>query len=527
MSIDNSNSLKKIFLTKPVSFLKFENKLIKIEELEFDDYSILTSILVDLLNDKNYKIRFKSAWMLTQILDKSLPSFAEGILNIFQKERNRTVRYFIGELLKVLKAKGILDCNIDLSLKINIEEIEKEFYMNPPFSLILKREIDVKEIYTNPNGSVVSGSCFILVAGDKQFEDEFLQIIQSDEPKVKKLGMYALSEIKSRKAVPFMKEAFQIEKNENKRIDYLIYLSRILPETSKWFQTLVEKNKQEKLRDNQVRDFFKICENHKKKKWIKYYLVNPEITLEANIIEFMNKKQIIDFLNRVEEHGPEVFNIAIVIRRILEEDTRIPVKVKAAKTLANLGDKDAIEIIQDIIKNPRYKTHEKYFQSSLDKLLEYQTTDEYVEIIGEMNPFIFLAGVHDDKNKSQEIEVELNEAGLDNVHLYLSKETPGEKHAQENDMRIKASDYFIACFSTNTAKKNVSLFHREVKIALKRQLMFKPGIRFFIPIKLDKCEIPKYVVETENIKDFTYARDYELDGVRKLINSIKDDWQNR
>lgn len=142
-------------------------------------------------------------------------------------------------------------------------------------------------------------------------------------------------------------------------------------------------------------------------------------------------------------------------------------------------------------------------------------------------PTIFLAGVNEDKDALNEIYKELTKGNYADVFMFLKIKYPGEKFKPANDERIRKRDFFIACFSTNTNRRVDSLFHREVKIALDVFLNKHPDAFYIIPIKLDNCKIPNYVVESERAKDLTYSKYSNKDCIKQIKKSIDKELKRR
>jgi len=66
---------------------------------------------------------------------------------------------------------------------------------------------------------------------------------------------------------------------------------------------------------------------------------------------------------------------------------------------------------------------------------------------------------------------------------------PGADFRREIEIRIRKSDYFIACFSTNSVDHR-GVVQRELKIALDVLEEFPEGQVFVIPVRLNDCKVP-------------------------------------
>lgn len=66
---------------------------------------------------------------------------------------------------------------------------------------------------------------------------------------------------------------------------------------------------------------------------------------------------------------------------------------------------------------------------------------------------------------------------------------PGSEFRHEIEIRIRDSDYFLACFSTNSVDHK-GVVQKELKIALDVLDEFPESQIFVIPVRLDDCNVP-------------------------------------
>lgn len=142
-------------------------------------------------------------------------------------------------------------------------------------------------------------------------------------------------------------------------------------------------------------------------------------------------------------------------------------------------------------------------------------------------PQIFIAHANEDELKARELFTYLEQNGFD---PWLDKEKllPGQIWRDEIPKALKKSDFFIACLSSHSVNKK-GYIQREFKQALNLLAEMPTGTIYLIPVKLDECEVPdlrqnEYGV---NLRDIQWLNFWEEDGYKKLVLSIKYQWDNR
>jgi hypothetical protein len=105
---------------------------------------------------------------------------------------------------------------------------------------------------------------------------------------------------------------------------------------------------------------------------------------------------------------------------------------------------------------------------------------------------VFLCHAKEDEYKAQIIFDRLKRRGhrpwMD-IHSLL----PGEHWEQEIERAIKQADYFIACLSSHSVNKR-GFVQRELRYALDVLAEIPPGKIYLIPVRLESCEIPGYLI---------------------------------
>ncbi|RPH88047.1 MAG: TIR domain-containing protein [Chroococcales cyanobacterium metabat2.561] len=133
---------------------------------------------------------------------------------------------------------------------------------------------------------------------------------------------------------------------------------------------------------------------------------------------------------------------------------------------------------------------------------------------------IFLAHATEDKPAVLALYERLKQAGY---KPWLDKKDliPGQIWRDEIPKAIKASQIFLACLSAKSANKQ-GYIQRELRIALDTLGQMLLGTIFFIPMRLEECEIPDLRLAEVglNLRDIHRLDYWEEDGFEQLERAI-------
>ncbi|CCH93500.1 conserved hypothetical protein [Microcystis aeruginosa PCC 9432] len=133
---------------------------------------------------------------------------------------------------------------------------------------------------------------------------------------------------------------------------------------------------------------------------------------------------------------------------------------------------------------------------------------------------IFLAHASEDKPAVLALYDRLKQSGY---KPWLDKKDliPGQIWRDEIPKAIKASQIFLACLSGKSANKQ-GYIQRELRIALDTLGEMLPGTIFFIPMRLEECEIPDLRMSEVglNLRDIHRLDYWEEDGFEQLERAI-------
>ena len=128
---------------------------------------------------------------------------------------------------------------------------------------------------------------------------------------------------------------------------------------------------------------------------------------------------------------------------------------------------------------------------------------------------VFIAYAKEDQAAAERLYSELTGAGLD-AWMDSVKLLPGQNWPRAIESAIEASDFFLACFSENSARKRGG-FQAEIRYALDCARRMPLDDIFVIPIRLNACRVPRAI--QREIQYIDFFPDWR-DGLRRLIGVL-------
>jgi len=131
-------------------------------------------------------------------------------------------------------------------------------------------------------------------------------------------------------------------------------------------------------------------------------------------------------------------------------------------------------------------------------------------------PLVFLAYAQEDRFKVKKLFLQLRKAGVE-PWMDCQKLLPGQNWPRAIENAIELSDFFLGCFSRKSTSKR-GHFQSELAFALNAATRFPQDEVFFIPVRLDDCDLPRRILSTTHYVDL--FPDWNR-GVRKLIAALR------
>ena len=136
-------------------------------------------------------------------------------------------------------------------------------------------------------------------------------------------------------------------------------------------------------------------------------------------------------------------------------------------------------------------------------------------------PRIFLAHAKEDSVVVSQLYDRLKQAGY-NPWLDKKDLLGGQDWTVEIPRAIKTSALFIACFSHHAVNK-VGYVQKEFRLALTKMAEQPQGSIYFIPLRLDNCELPELSYDEYGIRlrNYQWIDYFEAEGFNFLVRSIQ------
>ncbi len=131
-------------------------------------------------------------------------------------------------------------------------------------------------------------------------------------------------------------------------------------------------------------------------------------------------------------------------------------------------------------------------------------------------PGIFLAYAEEDRAAVKKLYDGLREAGFE-PWMDHEKLLPGQNWLLAIERAIEMADYFVGCFSVQSAYKR-GYFQTELNYALELAKRLPAEDAFLIPVRLDNCQIPATI--SRKIHYVDVYPDFDA-GVKKLVRALR------
>jgi hypothetical protein len=131
-------------------------------------------------------------------------------------------------------------------------------------------------------------------------------------------------------------------------------------------------------------------------------------------------------------------------------------------------------------------------------------------------PLVFLSYAQEDRATVKKLYYELQKAGV-NPWMDCQTLLPGQNWPRAIERTIEVCDFFVACFSWKSVSKR-GYFQGELAYAFDVAKRVPQDDVFFIPVRLNKCELPRHILSTTHYVDL--FPDWHR-GVKKVLASIR------
>lgn len=136
---------------------------------------------------------------------------------------------------------------------------------------------------------------------------------------------------------------------------------------------------------------------------------------------------------------------------------------------------------------------------------------------------VFISYVRKNRKKVDKLCQELEQYGIQ-TWLDRNDIKPGARWKVEIRRAIRDGAFFIACFSKEYNRRDKTYMNEEIKVAIEELRQFNPERIWFVPVKLNECEIPDFAIgPNETLRDdIEFVALYEnwTDGIRRILEVI-------
>jgi formylglycine-generating enzyme required for sulfatase activity len=109
-------------------------------------------------------------------------------------------------------------------------------------------------------------------------------------------------------------------------------------------------------------------------------------------------------------------------------------------------------------------------------------------MVAKPKPHVFLSHVREDAERVERLAADLEARGIQ-TWIDRHKIKPGERWEKAIEDAIRSGTFFVACFSHAYAARTRSYMNEELLLAIEEVRLRPDEASWFIPIRLDNCEI--------------------------------------
>jgi hypothetical protein len=133
-----------------------------------------------------------------------------------------------------------------------------------------------------------------------------------------------------------------------------------------------------------------------------------------------------------------------------------------------------------------------------------------------VRPQVFIAYVREDQAAAEWLFDALEGSGF-SPWMDVRKLVPGQNWPRAIESAIESSDFFVACFSSNSVNKRGG-FQAEIRYALDCARRVPLDEIFLVPVRLDTCRVPKTLQREVHWVDLFPDRSR---GLRRLTSMMR------
>ncbi len=130
---------------------------------------------------------------------------------------------------------------------------------------------------------------------------------------------------------------------------------------------------------------------------------------------------------------------------------------------------------------------------------------------------VFLAYAQEDRRAVKRLYQALHEAGFE-PWMDTENLLPGQNWPRAIERAIELSDYFVGCFSSRSIAKR-GHFQSELSYALDVATRVPAEQAFFLPLRLEECEMPSQIVKRVHYVDLWPDWQHGIDVLTRALRA--------
>ena len=139
---------------------------------------------------------------------------------------------------------------------------------------------------------------------------------------------------------------------------------------------------------------------------------------------------------------------------------------------------------------------------------------------------VFISYIRENRTEVDRLCDDLRSHGIE-VWLDRDSIRPGARWKVAIREAIHAGNFFIACFSKEWNQRDKNYMNEELTLAIEELRRYSTDLEWFIPIKLNECEIPdRDIGGGETLNDFQHVSLYEdwNGGIQRILEVIQPEF---
>ncbi|MFC1712718.1 toll/interleukin-1 receptor domain-containing protein [Candidatus Poribacteria bacterium] len=208
----------------------------------------------------------------------------------------------------------------------------------------------------------------------------------------------------------------------------------------------------------------------------------------------------------------------ITTRKVLQYLTGEELVKEVGQQAVRITHKGIVAAVEDLSGQDMSMSLQKEIHSQQNTDPEAQMRETKLS-----EPHVFVSHVRENQKDVDQLRSELTENGV-KVWLDRNDIKVGARWRDAIEEAIQDGAHFIACFSKEYSERDETYMNEELTLAVDRLREFPTDRIWFIPVKLNECEIPKRKISAvETLQDLQWVELYKdwNNGIQRILKVVK------